>query len=385
MQEMIVKGGSNPAQELLLRREEIEESIRSLEAEKASILDKFESGAPNELSGYLETSVEDHLRNVGDSMNNSTDQHGEGSLNDLEESHQKAIRERAEMVAPDPRDVFTKIISVSQSEESLNKVIDLVSSGVDVNIRDKRNMTALGCLAKSVVKTVYSNRIPPEESQRRTRINNCLEQLIRLGAIVRREDLNFNIRVLFEGEEHEQTVVDDSCGDTKIILQKAFDSQPFVLRSKFFPNKNEFDLDNALFLAEMSNLVYSSEETILTAGATGCSYVITSENQKFRASVTADQDKIIISFRGTENLENWKRNVYVRLKKSEVAGDSGRIHTGFDSALSQVWDNILEKIQQLRDKFSRDIPHIWFTGHSLGGAMAILAADRYTNLHRQHQ
>ncbi len=51
MQEMITKGRSNPAEELLFRRQEIEEEIKRLELEKTCILDEIKSDTTNKMRG----------------------------------------------------------------------------------------------------------------------------------------------------------------------------------------------------------------------------------------------------------------------------------------------------------------------------------------------
>ena len=47
-----------------------------------------------------------------------------------------------------------------------------------------------------------------------------------------------------------------------------------------------------------------------------------------------------------------------------------RVHKGFREALDLVWPQLVAAIKPLADR------RVWFTGHSLGGALATLAADR---------
>lgn len=54
----------------------------------------------------------------------------------------------------------------------------------------------------------------------------------------------------------------------------------------------------------------------------------------------------------------------------------GNVHEGFKDALNEVWD---DKLSAYLQKLHSEKPArtLWFTGHSLGAALATLAADRY--------
>jgi hypothetical protein len=82
--------------------------------------------------------------------------------------------------------------------------------------------------------------------------------------------------------------------------------------------------------------------------------------------VAKRQDAIFVSFSGTDPLAlaNWITNLHL--------GPSSRdMHHGFRTAIDTVWAD-LSVVLQGAD------PHVpvYFTGHSLGGALAIAAADR---------
>ncbi|MCK7478059.1 MAG: lipase family protein [Candidatus Moduliflexus flocculans] len=53
--------------------------------------------------------------------------------------------------------------------------------------------------------------------------------------------------------------------------------------------------------------------------------------------------------------------------------NGSKVHRGFKSALEEVWDDLFPYLKALQGRGCR----IWMTGHSLGAALATLAADRY--------
>jgi len=88
----------------------------------------------------------------------------------------------------------------------------------------------------------------------------------------------------------------------------------------------------------------------------------------------------IITFRGTEiqdfsGLKDLVIDVRFNLVDSSL---TGKFHNGFKDALDEIWSgssNLHEYLQQLKV----DYPTMksWFTGHSSGAALAILAAGRF--------
>jgi hypothetical protein len=159
------------------------------------------------------------------------------------------------------------------------------------------------------------------------------------------------------------------------------------------------DPQNALFLATAANLAYEPPEvgqpafrdqlgleaTFYTAGNT-------------QAYVGTNAEHIVVAFRGTESpatldglkdvLLNDARNLLIvpsgRLGTDFVAGGVGvRMHQGFINGLAEIWDQILERVSAELKASERPL---WLTGHSLGGALALLAGwlflRRFLNVHQ---
>ena len=79
-------------------------------------------------------------------------------------------------------------------------------------------------------------------------------------------------------------------------------------------------------------------------------------------------DWVMVAFRGTQP-DQWG-DVLDDLKFPPVAWTTGRVHGGFHDAFSRIRPSLEGRLQALAPGRS-----VWFSGHSLGAALAILAAD----------
>lgn len=145
------------------------------------------------------------------------------------------------------------------------------------------------------------------------------------------------------------------------------------------PGTGAFSLVTAWWLSEMCRLVYRQgpdelgplapvpgradflaevgfhEPEFVNGGSAQCAV--------FRS--LAPPEITILAFRGTDRFGNWLSNLTaIQVEWSE----GGQVHWGFKREFYQIWP-------QLRDRIEEMSGPVFYTGHSLGGAMALLAAS----------
>ncbi|KAI9338696.1 fungal lipase-like domain-containing protein, partial [Zopfochytrium polystomum] len=98
----------------------------------------------------------------------------------------------------------------------------------------------------------------------------------------------------------------------------------------------------------------------------------TSRSTSRYAGINDNIKSIVLSFRGTENIKNWIHNIQFKLKDMEQWGKGVKVHDGFYKTYDSVSKPLVAAVIALKAKCKKC--RLLFTGHSLGGAVATIAA-----------
>ncbi len=161
-------------------------------------------------------------------------------------------------------------------------------------------------------------------------------------------------------------------------------------RHPFDPRPSRFSRLNAWWLAEASLLAYDDpEHAIPSFGRAGFDAAASGQAAGcVRYYVATTEETVIVAFRGTRVLK-WdiepKITDAVRGVIEDVCIDAncigsswaghGIVHRGFQSAWQSLSQDLESTLRELTDTKPRR--SVWFTGHSLGGALATLAASQW--------
>jgi triacylglycerol lipase len=139
----------------------------------------------------------------------------------------------------------------------------------------------------------------------------------------------------------------------------------------------EFDEGNAWWLAEMSRLMYRGNATSPSAGGPSRTAILQSVRIRVVASgqrgdacwslngMEGSPPCAALVFRGTSGFENWLANLKIVQSAWQTGG---QVHTGFKALFMEMQAEIQEAVSQVQGP-------LFYAGHSLGGALALLAAS----------
>lgn len=183
------------------------------------------------------------------------------------------------------------------------------------------------------------------------------------------------------------TYAQDNTGEVTLYIKRVEPArvEPFELTHvakellfKFDHLTTKYSRENAYWLSRMAELAYMriSQDNpapnqpliydTLKSYDNGFSDVETFNAKSSQGFVAKHQKIIVVSFRGTDQIVDWLDNT--NFMQHEIS--LGRVHKGFYFALQDIWQDMQKTIKKYRDNGQS----LWITGHSLGGALASLAA-----------
>ncbi|MFC1510205.1 Mbeg1-like protein [Candidatus Omnitrophota bacterium] len=137
---------------------------------------------------------------------------------------------------------------------------------------------------------------------------------------------------------------------------------------------NKSVLSNALILAKLAKLVYETPENVkselLHTWQANKVYCENFENDMQFALVRFSGGLILV-FKGTKEAPDW----LVNIDSKKIVGPWGSyVHRGFYKALMENWSKTSSILRKFQSSFQEPL---WIAGHSLGGALATLAAAQF--------
>ncbi|MEM7793442.1 MAG: lipase family protein [Cyanobacteria bacterium P01_C01_bin.118] len=171
------------------------------------------------------------------------------------------------------------------------------------------------------------------------------------------------------------------------ILRTPYQEDDFTKLQDF----NHYSVALALSLAKVSMLVYQDIRYVLDILRLWGIKDIREDFQYFnnkeydtQAFIFRTDKCIVLAFRGSQEIRDWYTNFSTKLRKftirregqTSISSYKGRVHTGFFLAWASVERRVLAQIRswQKELKPGEQLPPLVVTGHSLGGALATMAA-----------
>ena len=158
-----------------------------------------------------------------------------------------------------------------------------------------------------------------------------------------------------------------------------------MTNKKVTPYKTTFDYDNAYWMARLSKEIYvpvskekntPDKDKIIASLKTDDDEfkdVVPIEEGNTEAALIEHKEYLCMVFRGTDEPRDWIDNANAFSTEKLF----GEFHKGFWDATEEIWPYLYAEYQK---KYRETKRPLFITGHSLGGAMATIAAARLIHL-----
>lgn len=164
----------------------------------------------------------------------------------------------------------------------------------------------------------------------------------------------------------------------------------------FDPQANTFRAGNALLLAKVCNAAYLDDgparEVATQLGLTNFKWIELTEHFSDLYGIAASCDEFaVLAFRGTKDFKNWMTDLNATPAPFawlfESGPDVGEVHGGFGHVLRDAWEKIATALEAVAPLPAKTVDltllaspqrTLWITGHSLGGALAVLAGAAFS-------
>lgn len=139
----------------------------------------------------------------------------------------------------------------------------------------------------------------------------------------------------------------------------------------FNPDARSFSRANALYLAHAADIAYHRAPLAAARERLGLeAFAFRNKVTRTRGFLGVCDTYAVLSFRGSDpvTVQTWVTDAVVRLVKRDEY--DGRVHLGFSSVLKRTWGTVQRILDAAREK------PLFLTGHSMGGALAVLTGCR---------
>lgn len=151
-----------------------------------------------------------------------------------------------------------------------------------------------------------------------------------------------------------------------------------TLKSAGHSDKSLDDWAAIVTLAEICDRVYPKGTARLRL--MGFDTVIPCEVGNLRAAVCANEDVVVVAFRGTQEIKDWYSNLNVKMVSYNEEAEE-YIHQGFYKAVQALYKQITDAIAKSTSGRKKTLI---VTGHSLGGAMAAVFSILFEDRSKEH-